>query len=182
MTYGAKHIADSFRTVRTNTIRVAEDIPEGQYSFRAASEIRSVGEMLAHMAFSTRWALAVHRDERRSSFDGLDFPTLFQQALAQEREPRTKQQVIDTLRREGDEFANWVEGLSDDFVAEHFTMPPGATPATKTRFEMLLSAKEHEMHHRGQLMLIERLLGIVPHLTREMQARMQQRAAEPVTT
>jgi len=27
------------------------------------------------------------------------------------------------------------------------------------------------MHHRGQLMLIERIIGIVPHLTREMQAR-----------
>jgi hypothetical protein len=28
------------------------------------------------------------------------------------------------------------------------------------------------MHHRGQLMLIERMLGITPHLTREGQARM----------
>jgi len=28
---------------------------------------------------------------------------------------------------------------------------------------MLLGTKEHEMHHRGQLMLIERLLGITPH-------------------
>ena len=37
---------------------------------------------------------------------------------------------------------------------------------------MILSVKEHEMHHRGQLMLIERMVGIVPHLTREMQARM----------
>jgi hypothetical protein len=27
-------------------------------------------------------------------------------------------------------------------------------------------------HHRGQLMLIERMLGIVPHLTRQMQERM----------
>ncbi len=36
---------------------------------------------------------------------------------------------------------------------------------------MLLSVKEHEMHHRGQLMLIERLLGIVPHLTRARQNR-----------
>jgi uncharacterized damage-inducible protein DinB len=36
---------------------------------------------------------------------------------------------------------------------------------------MLLSVKEHEMHHRGQLMLIERILGIVPHLTRRMQER-----------
>ena len=38
-------------------------------------------------------------------------------------------------------------------------------------FEMLLGVKEHEMHHRGQLFLIERMLGIVPHLTR---ARQQQ--------
>jgi uncharacterized damage-inducible protein DinB len=37
---------------------------------------------------------------------------------------------------------------------------------------MLTSVKEHEMHHRGQLMLIERMLGITPHLTRERQARM----------
>jgi uncharacterized damage-inducible protein DinB len=36
---------------------------------------------------------------------------------------------------------------------------------------MLIGVKEHEMHHRGQLMLIERLLGIVPHLTRQMEAR-----------
>ncbi len=50
-------------------------------------------------------------------------------------------------------------------------MAPGMTPTSKSRFEMILSVKEHEMHHRGQLMLIERLLGIVPHLTREMQSR-----------
>jgi uncharacterized damage-inducible protein DinB len=37
---------------------------------------------------------------------------------------------------------------------------------------MLLSPKEHEMHHRGQLMVMERMLGLVPHLTREFQERM----------
>ena len=50
-------------------------------------------------------------------------------------------------------------------------MAAGMQPASKSRFEMILSVKEHEMHHRGQLMLIERMLGIVPHITREMQAR-----------
>jgi uncharacterized damage-inducible protein DinB len=42
---------------------------------------------------------------------------------------------------------------------------------------MILSVKEHEMHHRGQLMLIERVIGIVPHLTRDMQARFAAAAA-----
>jgi hypothetical protein len=32
------------------------------------------------------------------------------------------------------------------------------------------------MHHRGQLMLVERMLGITPHLTRHMQERMAQAA------
>jgi hypothetical protein len=34
------------------------------------------------------------------------------------------------------------------------------------------------MHHRGQLMLIERIIGIVPHLTRDMQARISAAAAK----
>jgi len=51
-------------------------------------------------------------------------------------------------------------------------MPTGMTPPSKTRFEMILGVKEHEMHHRAQLMLMQRMVGIVPHLTREMMARM----------
>jgi uncharacterized damage-inducible protein DinB len=42
---------------------------------------------------------------------------------------------------------------------------------------MLLSVKEHEMHHRAQLMLMERMNGIVPHITRAMQERMAAVAA-----
>ena len=32
------------------------------------------------------------------------------------------------------------------------------------------------MHHRGKLMLVERLLGIVPHLTRARQQRQTEMA------
>ena len=32
------------------------------------------------------------------------------------------------------------------------------------------------MHHRGQLMLLQRMIGLVPHLTRQMQERMAQHA------
>jgi hypothetical protein len=42
-----------------------------------------------------------------------------------------------------------------------------------------MSAKEHEMHCRSQLMLMERMLGIVPHLTRkytEMEREMRETA------
>jgi len=75
-----------------------------------------------------------------------------------------------------------IDGLSDDFLAESFNQPPGMAPATKTRFEMIMSMKEHEMHHRAQLMLMQRMIGIVPHLTRQAQERMarfQAQQAQP---
>ncbi|MHB8533063.1 MAG: DinB family protein, partial [Solirubrobacteraceae bacterium] len=55
--------------------------------------------------------------------------------------------------------------------------PPGANPDSKSRFEMLLSPKEHEMHHRAQLMTMMRMLGLTPHLTRQFQERMAQAQA-----
>ena len=80
------------------------------------------------------------------------------------------------MKSEGEKFATYVESLSEDFFAERVAMPPGAERPTKSRFEMLLSPKEHEMHHRGQLMLLQRLIGQVPHLTRRRQ-EMQAQAA-----
>ena len=84
----------------------------------------------------------------------------------------TKAQIVQRLRDSGDEFEKWVGGLSDEFLAQSVTMPPGGNPPSRTRFDMLISVKEHEMHHRGQLMVAQRLQGITPHLTRDMQARM----------
>ena len=80
--------------------------------------------------------------------------------------------LLEALRTEGDKFAAFLELFPDEALAEHVQYPPGMQPPSKSRFELLLSTKEHEMHHRGQLMLIERMVGITPHLTRQMQERM----------
>ena len=176
--YGGKELAESFRTVRKNTLAVAEDIPENNYSFRAAPETRSVGEMLAHIALAQVFQHKIHAEERRTALAGFDFPSLMTRMLAEEKAPRTKAQVIELLAKDGDAWAKWLDGLDDNFLGEVVTMPPGATPAARTRFDMLLSVKEHEMHHRAQLMLVERILGIVPHLTRRMQERFAANAAK----
>ncbi|MBZ5528872.1 MAG: DinB family protein [Acidobacteriia bacterium] len=170
--YGAKELAESFRTVRKNTIVVAEDVPEEKYGFRAFAEGRSVGELLAHIALSCGMQYRLHAVDRRSSFEGFDFAGFIQKAVAEEKQARSKKQVVELLRSNGEQWAGFLEGLSEKFLAERVQMPPGANPASRSRFEMILSVKEHEMHHRGQLMLIERLFGVEPHLTREMKARM----------
>jgi uncharacterized damage-inducible protein DinB len=92
--------------------------------------------------------------------------------MAEQAKPRTKAEILDLLQADGEAFASLLDGLDDAALAGTITMMPGAEPASKSRFEVLLGAKEHEMHHRGQLMLMERMIGIVPHLTRDFQERM----------
>jgi uncharacterized damage-inducible protein DinB len=169
--YGAKELAASFRTVRKNTIQIASDIPEDKYDFRSAPETRSVAELLSHIAFSDMFQILIHGEERRTTLDGFNFPARMQRLNEEEKTPRTKEQTIELLRTRGEKFAAWLDSLSDEFLGEQVAMPAAAKMPSKSRFEMILAVKEHEMHHRGQLMLIERQLGIVPHLTREMQAR-----------
>ena len=55
--YGAKELAEAFRTVRKNTILVAEDIPESQYNFKPAEDVRTVEKLLTHIALAPRFQL-----------------------------------------------------------------------------------------------------------------------------
>ena len=174
--YGARELAAAFRTVRNNTIKMAEEIPENKYEFRAAPDTRSIGQTLTHIALGTGFQHHVHSN-KVADLKTVNFPELFQKVTAEEAKPRTKAEIVALLKTEGDRFAAFLEGLSESFLSEAVTMPPGAEPATKSRFEMLLSPKEHEMHHRGQLMTLQRMIGIVPHLTRQMQERMAQAMA-----
>ena len=82
-----------------------------------------------------------------------------------------KAAVIKALETDGETFASFLDSLGDDALGQMVSFPEPDKNPSKTRFEMLLGVKEHEMHHRGQLMLIQRQLGIVPHLTRARQAR-----------
>ena len=79
----------------------------------------------------------------------------------------TKDAIVDSLIAGGESFALQLEAMTAEQLDEMVQLPN----ASKSRFEMLLGVKEHEMHHRAQLMLVERLLGIVPHLTRARQQR-----------
>jgi uncharacterized damage-inducible protein DinB len=169
--YGARNLADSFRTVRKNTLTIANEIPEDKFSFRAAPDVMSVGELLAHLAISPMWQVHVH-GTRMPKIEVAFFGEHVQKAKAAEQALRSKADIVRALTDKGEEFARFLEGLDEATLAQSVDLPMGS----KTRFEMLLGAKEHEMHHRGQLMLIQRMLGQVPELTRRRQAMQAARA------
>lgn len=165
--YGGKQLADAFRTVRKNTIQVAEDIPEEKYSFKAAADTMSVAEMLSHLAVSTYWPQQCFFVEKKTSVTMEDFGRWMGEMNARGKALTTKAQIVEALKADGEAFAKQLEGVSEADLAQPITAPNGSKPA----FEMLLGVKEHEMHHRAQLFLIERIVGIVPHLTRARQER-----------
>jgi len=168
--YGGKELADGFRTVRKNTIQVAEDIPESKYDFVAAPDVRPVRQMLAHVAVVTRFWEETD-GKGITTMQGFDFSKLMELAQSEENKLQTKAEIVQSLRANGERFVSWLETLTPEFLSQRVTEPDGQT---KSRFERILGAKEHEMHHREQLMLIERQLGIVPHLTRQRLERMAQ--------
>ena len=169
--YGSKEMADSWRTVRKNTVQVADDIPADKYDFRATPDTSSVAEMLAHLAMATHWADQLHFVEKKSGVTMEDFGRYMGDAGRAAAALTTKDAIIDALKTRGEAFATQLESMTDTVLAEHVTFGAPLPAGSKSRFEMLLGVKEHEMHHRAQLFLIERMLGIVPHLTRARQQR-----------
>lgn len=177
--YGGSDLARAFRTVRTNTLAIAREIPEEQYGFRAAPGSMSVAELLAHIAASPSWQITAHRDEQKTLIGFEDFPRYMAAANGYAASLTTKAAIIAALEKDGETLAAWFESLSDADLSTVISFPAPIDPPTKTRFEMLMGLKEHEMHHRAQLMLIQRMIGQVPPLTRARQERAAARAAAP---
>src|SRR5215471_6125962 len=150
--YGPQQLANSMRTVRKNTILAAQDIPEKEYGYRPTPESRSVAETLVHIALLSQIDRILHEEEHLASLEGFDFGQFIRKSELEERRPRSKAEIIELLRTEGERWSQWVEGLPDALLAEQVRMPGGVS---KSRFEMLQGTKEHEMHHRAQVMVME---------------------------
>src|SRR5438552_9055949 len=109
--YGGRQLAESFRTVRRNTLKIAEEIPEDQYSFKATPATKSVGQLLTHIALGPRFQQELHRVAKAKTLEGFNFPALTQQIGAEEQKARSKADIIQLLTREGESWASWLEGL-----------------------------------------------------------------------
>src|SRR5262245_42705663 len=132
--YGCKELGAAFRTVRGNTLKIAEEIPANKYDFQPAPDVRTVGRTLVHIALGPSFALQFHGN-RTDVLSKIDFQELMQRVGAEEAKPRSKDEIISFLASEGDKFASFLDGLSDSFLAETVAMLPGTNPSTKTRFE-----------------------------------------------
>lgn len=160
--YGLRQLVDGMRAVRANTILMAEDIPESRYGFRPTPGNRSIAETLVHIAWLATSDHVIHEEAHIDTVEGFDFPALMKTSEVEEKRPRSKAEVLELLRTEGERQARWLEQLPDSVLLEPVGLPGGGSIS---RFEMLLATKEHELQHRAQLTVIDRLIGVVPRFT-----------------
>jgi uncharacterized protein YndB with AHSA1/START domain/uncharacterized damage-inducible protein DinB len=160
--YGVRELTDSMRAVRANTILMAGDIPESQYDYRPTPVSRSIAETLVHISWLGTSDRILHEEEHLDTLEGFDFPALLRKSEAEEKRPRSKTDILELLRTEGERHARWLEQLPEAFLAERVRLPG---VGSVSRFEMLVATKEHELQHRAQLTVIDRLVGVVPRST-----------------
>ena len=144
--YGGKEMAEAFRTVRKNTIQIAEDIPEDQYGYRVTPDVQTVAEELAHVAASTWWAHQVHRDDKKTFITFEDFGAIMAKTAEIEQKLKTKPQIVEALRKNGEEFAHLLESLTR---FEPFVTDSPSRPTLKSRLKQIPKTSPPRTHARG---------------------------------
>ena len=153
-------IIGSWREVRAGLIDEASHIPADKFSFRAADGMRTVAELLQHLVESQKF-LVGEACRPDTNLLRKSFAENIKDYAPNVREVNDKDGVLQLLATAMDD--------TDKELREH----PDEMKNTMKRFDgkemtklaFMSFAIAHEMYHRGQLTVYERLLGIEPVLT-----------------
>jgi uncharacterized damage-inducible protein DinB len=125
-----------------NLTDLAEEVLASKFDDRPVEGVRTVAEVLRHVAFWNRYVAAVARGDKGDD-TGNELPA---------SEFSTKVQIIGALNRSATEAA---DALNEN--------PSGLSPEL---MEMVLAFIEHNSEHYGQLVVYARLSGITPLTSR----------------
>ena len=156
----AETIIALWKDARGGLIEEVEKIPEDQFSFRATPDTRSVAEVLQHI-ISAQKMLVGESCRPDANLMRQSFADHIKEYGAGVNDVTDKNGLLQLLRTSMDEAVTCI-GSYGDKLDETMTSLIGK-PITKAAF--LTFALSHEMYHRGQLTVFQRLLSIEPALT-----------------
>ena len=132
--YGGKELAAAFRTVRKNTIQIAEDVPEESSTASSRRPNRgSIGQTLAHIAVGTTFPTMLHGEripDREDRLRGVHEEGRRRGSEAAGPRPRLSR----CSRTRASKFAAMLESLDESFLAEVAHVPPRRGAAVADAF------------------------------------------------
>jgi uncharacterized damage-inducible protein DinB len=145
MNDGDREILDHFARTRDQTIRLAERVPEDGLARTAAGEEHTLGWLFAHCACGTTWWL--HNVLR----DG--------QPSVPERDG-DKDWILDVLRATRDRFIAFFSADDGEPMGRTFSFAESdGTECKWVGRNRVLYLMDHEVHHRGKIVLALRQWG-----------------------
>ena len=156
----AETIIALWKDARGGLIQEVERIPEDKFSFRATPDTRSIAEVLQHI-ISAQKMLVSESCRADANLMRQSFAAHGKEYGAGVNDVTDKNGLLELLRTSMDEAATCISSYGDKL--DETMIGITGKPITKAAF--LTFAFSHEMYHRGQLTVFERLLNIEPALT-----------------
>jgi uncharacterized damage-inducible protein DinB len=156
-----EEVLDAWKEVRAGLIAEVEQIPAEQFGFQATPESRSVAGILRHVIEAQRFFMGeLCRPD--TDFKRLPILELMEKQAAEAYSGGDKEELISSLTSS----MEWAEAMIRAFGEEALREPVERLDGKKmSKLAYLHFLISHEMHHRGQISVYERLLKIEPALT-----------------
>jgi uncharacterized damage-inducible protein DinB len=134
-----KHLTTS----RDFTLKVADQMPEGDYGFKLTPPQMSFAEQMVHLA-----------DDQA----GLLAPFMTEQPTPAKPASMSKKDVMTFVRQSYDKSIAIVSKLTPDQISKSY----GSGPGSMTGLELLMFVLDHSTHHRASAEMYLRAKGITP--------------------
>ncbi|HEX7529877.1 MAG TPA: DinB family protein [Pyrinomonadaceae bacterium] len=155
-----ENIIGGWQEVRSGLIDEAAQIPADQFSFQPAANTRSIKQLLQHLLESQKLLIGEACRPDTNLMRG-SFAEQIKHYAPDVRNIDDKDGLLNLLRASMDESGAQLLACGDELknTMKRFD------GKEMTKLAFLSFAIAHEMYHRGQLTVYERLLGIEPALT-----------------
>ena len=159
----ADSLISLWKDVRAGLISEVERIPADQFSFKATEQTRSIAEVLQHIIQAQKF-LVGETCRENTNLARQSFPEHVKEYGGNVTNVSDKDGLLALLRSSLEDACVAMNDHSDqlDVMMTRFD----GKQVTKEAF--LTFAMSHEMYHRGQLTVYERLLNIEPVLTERL--------------
>ena len=159
-----EEILEYWYDVRRGLIKEVNNIPAGRFSFRATLETRNVTELLQHvLEVSILTVEELVRED--TNLHRAPYSELLHFYAPNIARADTQDLLVNLLVEQFKDADQRLRKAGDLHMMQLITKQDGSTG---TRLSILNDAIGHERYHRGQLTVFERLLGLEPVSTKEM--------------
>ena len=163
-------LINTWKEFRKGLIAEVEQIPEDQFSFRATPDTRSIAEVIQHIV-ETQKILVGEACRPDASLRRQPFPEYVKEYAPEVASVTDKNGLLELLRTSMEVGEATLRSSADSLMNDSM----GALDGKPTpKLKVVNFAMSHEMYHRGQLTVYERLLNLEPALTKQFARIMAQ--------